>query len=751
MAKIIGCDLGTTNSVIAIKQGDVKVLQSRENHNSIPSVVGSHKDQIIVGSLAVDRMAGAPDNTIVSIKRLMGRAFRDPEVERVRSRYLYKVVSPSEGTDDDLRVILGGKQYSPIEVSSQILKKVKEDAELRLNDNVEFAVITVPAYFTDKQRDATRKAGQMAGLKVQKILDEPTAAAIAFGADNVGPNDAANILVYDLGGGTFDISVLTVVGPVFAQLAIQGDMWLGGDDFDHKIMDYVVNHVKNEYDVDAGKNKRFLIELKKRAEQAKMALSGMAHTDINVIGMLQDKDNNLIDVELELTRAQFEDMIRPDVERSIELVKSAIANASMTVDEIDHVLLVGGSSCIPLVRKSLVAVFGERKVRMDVDAMKCVAYGAAVLAARLGERVECSKGHINPGTAVVCGECGEHLSHKSGGLIIGSVTSQDYGIEVMDETTKDKFEPIIPKGSSYPSPKPVVRTFKVPSPGVRRMKIRVFAGSNPVASKNELQVTVWMELPPNVAAGTPMDVALALDGDCIIERVKVSLKDGSGREIEVFPDRGGEGRSRLEKKLEAVRRNWDKARAKADGAAIRAVESIYDEVIRAANQNKLDDAERKLQEMKKEVDKTEQTLWKKKALNLINYSQYALNEFGLAIDAQQTARVRRYVDELQIEIDNSDEAAAAEKYIQLDKETDAFPAAVVTMLRINSAVFLAQQAGNLGAADRIRAGYNEIVGAFKRQDYTAVNVKIQEIVPLVNQFANVPVPDLTSIDVVPIK
>ena len=269
MGKVIGCDLGTTNSVIAIKQADVKVLQSRENQDSIPSVVGSHKDQIIVGSLAVDRMAGSPDNTIISIKRLMGRAFRDPEVERVRSRYLYKVVTPSEGTDDDLRVILGGKQYSPIEISAQILKKVKEDAELRLNDKVEFVVITVPAYFSDKQRDATRKAGLMAGLKVQKILDEPTAAAIAFGADNVGPNDAANILVYDLGGGTFDISVLTVVGGAFAQLDIEGDMWLGGDDFDHKIMDHVLVHVNTVYDVDASKNKRFLIELKKRAEQAK--------------------------------------------------------------------------------------------------------------------------------------------------------------------------------------------------------------------------------------------------------------------------------------------------------------------------------------------------------------------------------------------------------------------------------------------------------------------------------------------------
>ena len=243
MAKVIGCDLGTTNSVIAIRQAEMKVLQSRENQDSIPSVVGSHRDQIIVGSLAVDRMMSAPENTIVSIKRLMGRAYRDPEVERVKSRYLYKIVPPSEGTDDDLRVMLGGRQYSPIEISSQILKKVKEDAELRLNDAVEFAVITVPAYFSDKQRDATRKAGQMAGLKVQKILDEPTAAAIAFGVDNVGPNDAANILVYDLGGGTFDISVLTVVGGIFAQLDIEGDMWLGGDDFDHKIMDCVIEHV----------------------------------------------------------------------------------------------------------------------------------------------------------------------------------------------------------------------------------------------------------------------------------------------------------------------------------------------------------------------------------------------------------------------------------------------------------------------------------------------------------------------------
>src|SRR5260370_10387961 len=434
MAKGIGCDLGTTNSVVAIRQADTKVLQSREGQDSIPSVVGWRRDQIIVGSLAVDRLIGAPENTIVSIKRLIGRAYRDPEVERVRSRYLYQVVPPFEGTDDDLRVALAGKQYSPIEISSHILRKIKEDAELRLADTVEFAVITVPAYFSDKQRDATRKAGQMAGLKVQKILDEPTAAAIAFGVDNVGANDAANILVYDLGGGTFDISVLTVVGGVFAQLDIEGDMWLGGDDFDHKIMDHVLDYVTATYEVDASRKKRFQVELKKCAEYAKRALSGMTRPDITVLGLLEDKDGNPIDVEVELTRDQFESMIRPDVERTIDLVKTAIENARMEPEHIDHVLLVGGSSCIPLVRKSLIAIFGESKLRTDVDPMKCVAFGAAALAARYGAQVECSNGHISPGTALACEECGEALAETGQEIEIGSVTPRGY----RNQTNRDK-------------------------------------------------------------------------------------------------------------------------------------------------------------------------------------------------------------------------------------------------------------------------------------------------------------------------
>ncbi len=701
--RVIGCDLGTSNSVIAIRHPEMRVLQSRENQDSIPSVVGLHRDQIITGSLAAERMVSAPTNTIVAIKRLIGRAFRDREVDRVRSRCLYEIVPPLEGTEDDLRVVLGGRQFSPVEISSYILRKVKEDAELRLNDTVEFAVITVPAYFSDKQRDATRKAGLMAGLKVQKILDEPTAAAIAFGVDNVGANDAANILVFDLGGGTFDISVLTVVGGVFAQLDIEGDMWLGGEDFDHKIMDFVLDEVRNIHGLEAGGNKRFLMELKRRSEQAKMALSSMTSADINIIGMLQDKDGNPLDVEVELTRDRFEKMIRPEIRRMIELVQTALENAGLTASEIDHVLLVGGSSSIPAVRRALIKVFGEKKLRTDVDPMKCVAYGAAALAAKLGARVECSQGHLSPGSETACIECGEGLTAGEPGIEIGSVTAMDYGIE----TTGDKFEPIIPKGSPYPSPEPVVKTFRTPSDGLRRMKVPVYAGSHPLASRNELQITVWLELPAEVPENTPLDVSLKLDQDCVLERVKVSLKDGSGREIEVYPDRGGDRRSVLEKKLESIRRRWTRrAGAKAELAAVRHVESLYEYVIREANAGRMEEAGKKLQDLKREVDQTEETLWKKRANGILNYSQLALDAYGWLIGAQQAARIKKLMEELQAEVDEDDNAAADKKYAELDKETDSMPGLAIDMLAMERAIYLAQRGGKRSSrpADRLSRG-----------------------------------------------
>jgi hypothetical protein len=233
-------------------------------------------------------------------------------------------------------------------------------------------------------------------------------------------------------------------------------------------------------------------------------------------------------------------------------------------------------------------------------------------------------------------------------------------------------------------------------------------------------------------------VALQLDQDCVIERVKVSLKDGSGREIEVYPDRGGDRRSRLEKKLEAIKRKWDQARPKADLAAVRQVESFYEEVIKAANAGRLDDADHGLQYMKKEVDKTEETQWKKRAAGIVNYSQLALDAYGWLIEAPQTARIKKLMEELQTAVDNDDNAGADRKYAELDKETDAMPGIVIDMLAMERSIHLAQQAGDLSAADKLRVALNETVSAARRGDFASASGKVKELLPLINAFLKAP-------------
>jgi len=575
MGRAIGIDLGEHMAVAAAVYGNGRpsVLQNREGQDLTPSVVGMHKNQVVVGQLAMDRAALRPKETIYSVKLLMGRGFRDEQVQKVRSKYPYEIVEPGDGTNDDVRVMLDGKQYSPPQISSMILKKIKEDAEMRLGDQVEYAVITVPAYFTEKQKAATRLAGQLANLKVQKLLDEPTAAAIAFGVDNVGPDDSKTILVYDLGGETFDVSVLTIVGGVFAQLNIQGNVWFGGDNFDHKIIDYVVQHVESVHGVDPRKDSRFMIKLKEKAEQAKKSLSSMNRTDITLPGMLKNRVGDLIDVELELSRSQFERMIVDEVEMTIALTLSAIRNADLTPDQIDHVLLVGGSSFIPLVRKSLAALLGEGRLLMTTDPMKCVAFGAAILAAKFDQNVECPKGHMNSGKNVACDVCCVPLVAAGGLDAVPAVTGMHYGVEGKG----GKFEIIIPRGTIFPTPEPIRLRIVTPGDNLKRMRLPIYAGFDPVASKNELQATIWVELPENVPANTPVELAFNLDGDGILEKVRVALLDGSGAQVETYLDRGDSQRSRLEKKLDQLWKEKNRINAQ--------FEEIYSRATKALSSN----------------------------------------------------------------------------------------------------------------------------------------------------------------------
>ena len=302
MGKSIGIDFGTRKSIAATltAAGDVQVLQNCESQDYTPSVVACHRGQIRVGQLALDQQLLGPKDAIVSIRQLLGRSYRDEVVQRTKAKAAYAVIESEDGAEDDVRVVMDGRAYSPVDISAMILKKIRKDTEMRLGDAVECGVITVPAYFIDKQRSAIRQAGRLARLNVQRILDEPSAAILAFGIDKLGSDESRTVLVYDLGSETFDVSVVMIVNDALVPLNIEGHRWLGGDDFDREIMDHILQQVSSVYGIDGSTNPQFMTKLKQKAEQAKIALSSTEQTDITIPGMLRDDRDNPVDVELDI-------------------------------------------------------------------------------------------------------------------------------------------------------------------------------------------------------------------------------------------------------------------------------------------------------------------------------------------------------------------------------------------------------------------------------------------------------------------
>jgi len=543
MGRVIGIDLGTTNSVMAVVETNgCRILHNRENERQTRSVVGRHKDQMLVGTPALRRWPLAPKDTILSVKRLMGRAVSDPEVARVRVWALYDIVEPAGGTRDAVRVRLGGEELSPVDVSALILGKLKADAETLLGEPVTHAVITVPAYFSDKQRHATREAGLKAGLTVMKILDEPTAAAIAFGltSPDTGETGARTIVVFDLGGGTFDVSVLMKADGTFATLNLEGDMWLGGDDFDQALMGHVLQVIREKHGVDPVSDHSFMALLKIEVQKAKETLSSAHLAEILIPGRLRDGRGEPVDIEVEVRRPQFEALIRPLVDRAVGLVKQAIAKANLSVGDIDALLLAGNATSVPLVRASLEALVGKDKVQASIHPKEAVAIGAAIAGATL-RGPECPAcGRINEFEATACAgcqaelptacraprcpSCGGARDEASGRCaacgkaflnadsVRGGIAPFSYGIQ----TAGDRFHIFIGKGDSFPTEagKVLVQTFYTTGPNQRMISIPVYGGEDlERASRNEKQGEVFSILPPDCPAGTPVKVRLFLDGD----------------------------------------------------------------------------------------------------------------------------------------------------------------------------------------------------------------------------------------------
>lgn len=473
MSKTIGIDLGTTNSVVAFKDASVRVVSTGPNNEDIcRSCVATDKSgSFVVGNAPYKNWKRYAPNIIVSAKRLMGASITDPQVQKMKSdrdMYPYGITKKSGGTEDSVAIIMNGQEYSPEQISAQILRQLKEDASVKLGDEVTHAVITVPAYFNEKQKAATRKAAELAGLKVQRLLAEPTAAAISYGADKMSVDEDKIFLVYDFGGGTFDLSILVASGGSFIESGTGGDRWLGGDDIDRLVSEYVLTEAGKANNVDmqgliesqSAKNKyAFQGEFKSEVESAKKVLSQTNSATISVFGFLETEDGDPVDIEVTLTRETFESMIRPLVQRTIDLIDELLEKTAYPIDSIDNILLVGGSSCIPLVRKMLTDKYGKDKILSSEKPMLAIAEGAAILSHSMGTEFECPCcGKSIPVDSTECPYCHESV----GGTILTSpgeggktcvvfTTKHKYFIETRDDFDNVQYSMIIDENQVLPN------------------------------------------------------------------------------------------------------------------------------------------------------------------------------------------------------------------------------------------------------------------------------------------------------------
>jgi molecular chaperone DnaK len=501
--RAIGIDLGTTNSVAAISNsGQPKVLPNREGTALTPSAVswikqrrGTAGGEVVVGRLAVNNAHRDPENTIISIKRLMGRQYGEQRVDDVKTKYGFQLApAPAMDVEDQgVRVLLDNKAYTPAEISAMILRQIKADAELALSEPVTRAVITVPAYFEERQRTATTEAGRLAGLEVLAVIDEPTAAALAFGYGK--ENEPHRLMVYDLGGGTFDISLIQMFKGNYAVLDIQGDNWLGGDDFDQAIVKRMISWAKQEFPFDPAKCHGFLIKAKADAENAKKALSSQKRAEILL--PVNIPDFGMVDIDMEISREEFENDIRLRLEDTIDLVRASLKTASQRASDISAVLLVGGSTAMPLVHTLLSEVFPAGTLRRDVNPMECVALGAAIHAEQLAGDT------AKPGPKVV----------------VQQITPMHLGIQAVRGSDADVFVPIIEKGTYYPLDAPRSKVFYPTEARQRVIKVPIFEGTNMQASLNEQQGVLEFSLP-----GEGIDATQAIE---------VSFDYNQNREITV--------------------------------------------------------------------------------------------------------------------------------------------------------------------------------------------------------------------------
>lgn len=561
MSKILGIDLGTTNSCMAVVEGGKpKVLENAEGHRTTPSIVAVSKTgERLVGQLAKRQAVTNPKNTIYSVKRLIGRKFEDNEVQKDIGISPFKIIKAGAG----VKVKMGDKEFTPQEVSAMILSKLKADAEAKLGEKIEEAVITVPAYFSDAQRQATKDAGEIAGLKVRRIINEPTAAALAYGFEK---KKGQQVVVYDLGGGTFDVSVLDVAEDTVEVKSTNGDTHLGGDDFDNKLIDWLVAEFKGETGIDLSNDALALQRIKDAAEKAKIELSSAQESEINQPFISQDGDGNPVHLVKTVTRSKLEELVGALVEKTLEPCKKALADAGFKTGDIEEVIMVGGMTRMPLVQKKVEEFFGK-KPNVTVNPDEVVAMGAAVQAGVL-------QGDVKD-------------------VLLLDVTPLSLGLETLGGVSTK----LIERNTTIPTAK--TQVFSTAADNQPQVEIHVLQGEREMAADNKTLGRFILDGIPPAPRGVPqIEVTFDIDANGILN---VSAKDkASGKEQKItITASSGLSEEEIEKMRKDAEAHADEDKKKKDLIETR---NIADTLVYTAEKVLTDNADKVSDEDKKSLE-----------------------------------------------------------------------------------------------------------------------------------------------------